>query len=95
MRGQMEIRANSVGIVGWEEGGAGQIDSWLEQAGYRVACFVHPEDQEPNVDVEAAQSTRESKLFSYPKHDSFKRNGISYFKVFVLSFCSIWEGTPR
>ena len=28
-------------FVGWEEGGAGQIDSWLEQgSSYKIACFV-------------------------------------------------------
>ena len=34
--------------------------------------------------------------YNHRKDDNaFGSFGISYFKVFVLSFCSIWEGTPR
>ena len=42
---ELKVRDNSVAIVGWEEGVAGQIHSWLEKIGvHHIACFVNPSD---------------------------------------------------
>jgi serine O-acetyltransferase len=67
------VKANSIAIIGWEEGTAGQIHSWLEKQGqYHIACFVHISDDVPDIDVEAEKKKRDSQLFNYPTKTSFK-----------------------
>lgn len=66
------VGPNSIAIVDWEEGGAGQVDSWIAQTGYEVACFVNAGESPPQVDVTKDQLTRETRFFSYPSRDSFK-----------------------
>lgn len=67
------VKPFSIAIIGWEEGSAGQIDSWLHKASpYEVACFVNPVEDPPTIDIEAAMAKRVSRLFSYPKPASFK-----------------------
>jgi serine O-acetyltransferase len=64
---------NAVAIVGWEEGGAGQIASWLEKASsHRIACFVHPGDEAMRIDIPAEAAKRDSRLFEFPLPDSFR-----------------------
>ena len=58
-----------VAIIGWQEGNAGQISSWLEkQDEYSIACFVHTEDTPPIVD----RIPRDVAQFDYPTNTSFK-----------------------
>ena len=65
----IEVRGNSVALVGWHEGSAGQVHSWLERcSGLHVACFVHPEDHLPGIDP----VKREVSQFSYPENGTFK-----------------------
>ncbi|MBF0157031.1 MAG: acetyltransferase [Magnetococcales bacterium] len=64
--------ADALAIVDWQEGGAGQVHSWIEAQGYRVACFVHADDTPPVVDVAAARKSREAKIFDYPLPGSYK-----------------------
>jgi len=60
-----------VAIVGWHEGMAGQIHSWLEKAtDYHIACFVNPVDE--HVDIDPSRIHRDATQFSYPTKDSFK-----------------------
>jgi len=67
----IKVQDNSVAIVGWHDGGAGQIDSWLEKAhDYHVACFVNPTDEPLQIDGNKIQ--RDSKVFSYPTENTFK-----------------------
>jgi acetyltransferase-like isoleucine patch superfamily enzyme len=68
----IEVKPNSIAIVDWYEGSAGQVDSWIGELGYHVACFVNPTPTPPNVDIAKDKLTRESKLFSYPINNSFK-----------------------
>ena len=43
MQYKVKVQDNSVAIIGWEEGTAGQVHSWIEQDGkYHIACFVNP-----------------------------------------------------
>lgn len=57
-------------IVGWHEGAAGQIHSWIEEVtGYQVACFINPS----NSPVEIINPpVRPASQFDYPQPDSFK-----------------------
>jgi len=60
-----------IAFVGWEDGTAGQVDSWIASCGYEVACFVHPEDEPPRIDAVAARN-RPAKIFDFPADGSFK-----------------------
>lgn len=67
----IKVQKNSVAIVGWEDGAAGQIHEWLEEAhGYSIACFVNPADQPLGIDPDRIQ--RDARQFSYPTKDRFK-----------------------
>ena len=67
-----DIRENSIAIVAWDEGTAGQIHSWIEDTGYHVACFVNPDDTPPNVDIAYERPRREAKQFDFPSNGTFK-----------------------
>ncbi len=58
----------SIAIIGWEEGTAGQVDSWLGSIGYSVDLFIHPSDDPPQVQ----KIIRAVKYFDYPEENSFK-----------------------
>lgn len=67
----IKVQENSLAIVGWHDGGAGQIHAWLEKSGgYRVACFVNPSDEPLNIDP--SKIKRDAKVFSYPTENTFK-----------------------
>ena len=69
---EITVHDNSVGIVGWEEGQAGRIDSWLEKSGnYHIACFVNDNDKPLNIDPK--NIFRKASQFSYPTCNSFKK----------------------
>lgn len=62
--------SNQVAFIGWHEGSAGQIHSWFEQSSsYKVACFVHTEDEEPSI----IKIPRSVSQFSYPENSTFKK----------------------
>lgn len=67
------IQDNSIAIIGWDEGGAGQVHSWLEKEGrYHIACFVNVSDKPVDVDIETERRKRPAKQFDFPGRDSFK-----------------------
>ena len=67
----IEVLENSLAIIGWEEGTAGQIHSWLEETSeYHIACFINPSDQPLNINVGGIH--RDATQFSYPTKDGFK-----------------------
>ena len=71
MKPKIKVQKNSVAIVGWHDGGAGQIQAWLDKGGtYQVVCFVNPADEPLNIDFSKIQ--RDAKVFSYPTKNFFK-----------------------
>lgn len=70
---EIVVRPNSVAILGYQDGSAGQVETWFEQAtGMHLACFVHPEDKPPDVDAAAENRRRVSQRTNFPARDSFK-----------------------
>jgi len=68
---EIEVFSNSIAIVGWHDGGAGQIHSWFQKSGeYQIACFVNPNDEPLNIDP--SKIDRDAEQFSYPNENSFK-----------------------
>ena len=67
-----DVRENSIAIVAWDEGTAGQIHSWIGDIGYHVACFVNVADCPPNVNVAYERPRREAKQFDFPMGNTFK-----------------------
>lgn len=69
----IEVRPDSLALVDWEEGSAGQVQAWLEAEGLaHVACFVHADDQPPAVDPVAARKGRHASQFDVPTETHFK-----------------------
>lgn len=70
---RIEVRPESIALVGFDEGGPGQIHAWAErEVGLHVACFVHPDDVPPAVDVAVERSKRPVQKFDFPMDESFK-----------------------
>ncbi len=70
---EVSVQDNSVAILGFHDGNAGQIESWFEEVtGYRIACFVHEGAEPIVVDVEAENRKRASQRTEFPTVDSFK-----------------------
>ena len=68
----LEIKKNSIAIIGWHDGGAGRIESWFEKThNYHVACFINPSDTPLNINSKLIK--RGSKEFSYPVKNKFKK----------------------
>ena len=75
MLDKISVKENSIAILGYHSGSAGQVESWLEDAtGYHIACFVHNVDSNNwnGVDSELENSRRKSKKMDFPTKDSFK-----------------------
>lgn len=71
MKKKIVVKNNSIAIIGWEEGGAGQIHTWIEKANNcHISCFVNTDDEPVNIDP--SKIDRDVSQFSYPKKDSFK-----------------------
>jgi len=69
----IKVNSQSVAIVGWEEGGAGQISSWLESSSdYNIACFVNPVSEIKYVNVAKENAKKDSRFFEYPLEKTFK-----------------------
>ena len=67
----IEVFSNSIAIIGWHDGGAGQIHSWFQKSGeYHVACFVNPIDEQLNINI--PKINRDVSQFSYPEGEKFK-----------------------
>jgi len=73
MESRITVRPNSVAVLGFHEGNAGQTETWFEEAtGYHIACFVHEAADPLEIDVEAENKKRVSQRMEYPTRDSFK-----------------------
>jgi len=59
-----------LGIVGWHDGGAGQIHSWFEKnSNIQIICFFSP-DRSP---LEFKKTSRHVQKFSYPENGQLKK----------------------
>ena len=69
----ISVQANTIALVGYEEGSAGQVHAWIEKAtSCSVGCFVNIDAEPPEIDPEKERTNRDSRLFEYPTRDSFK-----------------------
>ena len=60
-------------IVGWEEGHAGQIHSWIEELlNVVVVAFIHDEDEMPAPDRATVMHGRAASQFDFPQGGRFK-----------------------
>lgn len=67
------VKNESVAIIGWEEGGAGFIDSWLEkETNYHISCFINVSNKLISIDASEERYRRDVSQFAYPTRDSFK-----------------------
>lgn len=73
MNSKIKVTKNSVAILGFHDGSAGQVETWFEEVtGYHIACFVHEADEPLNIDAAAENKKRVTKRQEYPINDSFK-----------------------
>ena len=64
---------NSVAVLGFHDGSAGQIDTWFERAtGLQIVCFVYEGDQPLMIDAAAENRKRVSQRTEFPTKDSFR-----------------------
>jgi sugar O-acyltransferase (sialic acid O-acetyltransferase NeuD family) len=62
---------HKIAIIGWHEGAAGQIHTWLEDTGnFEISCFINPSDEPIEIDINKNQ--RDVSQFAYPTSTSFK-----------------------
>ena len=73
MTHNVTVKSNSVAVLGFHEGNAGQTETWFEEAtGYHIACFVHEAAKPLEIDVESENQKRVSQRMEYPTSESFK-----------------------
>ena len=66
------VQSNSVAVLGFHDGSAGQVAAWFEKAsGCHIACFVHESAEPLRVDAEAENRKRVSQRTEFPKPDAF------------------------
>ncbi|MBU1932045.1 acetyltransferase [Patescibacteria group bacterium] len=70
---KFNVRSNSVAVLGFHDGNAGQIETWFEEVtGYHIACFVHEADRPLEIDAVAENKKRVSQRTEFPAHGAFK-----------------------
>ena len=71
--GTIEVRPNSVAVLGFHDGSAGQIEAWFESVtGYHIACFVNEAPEPLVIDTVLENRKRVSQRMEFPTRDSFK-----------------------
>ena len=69
----MSSSKDSVAIVGFYDGSAGQVESWFERTtGLKIACFVIDSSSFTDVDIEEENKKRVCKTTDFPQRDIFK-----------------------
>lgn len=72
MASNIKVKNNSIAIIGWHEGSAGRIETWVEKThNFHIACFVNTSDKP--IKFVSNKLKRDSKQFSYPTSKSFKK----------------------
>ena len=73
MERTVTIQPNSVAVLGFYDGKAGQISTWFEDVtGYHIACFVHEAAEPFEVNIEIENKKRVFQRTEFPKRNSFK-----------------------
>jgi len=54
-------------VVGWDEGGAGQISGWIQND---IEIYIHPYDEKPKIDYKQVYN-RPVKKFDFPKDNIY------------------------
>lgn len=69
----MKADPRSVAILGFQDGSAGQVETWFEEVtGLRIACFVHQAASPLILNVAEENQRRVSQTLDYPTPNSFK-----------------------
>jgi sugar O-acyltransferase (sialic acid O-acetyltransferase NeuD family) len=69
---EIEVFDNSVAVIGFHDGLAGQVETWFEKySGYHIACFIH-EAESLFVNIEEENRKRVSQRMDYPQNSTFK-----------------------
>ena len=69
----IEVGPNSIAVLGFHDGSAGQIETWFEGVtGLHIACFIHESEEPFSVDIEAENKKRTSQRTSFPANGTFK-----------------------
>lgn len=70
---KLNVRSNSVAVLGFHDGSAGQVATWFEEVtGCHIACFVHEADRPLEIDVVAENKKRVSQRTEFPARATFK-----------------------
>lgn len=69
---KINVLDNSVAVIGFHDGLAGQVETWFEKCtGYHIACFIHEADS-LYVNIEEENSKRVSQRMDFPINNTFK-----------------------
>ncbi len=63
------MKQKKIAIVGWHEGGGGQLHALLTESGHIVTCFINDQDKPPHI---IKPPVRPVKNFDYPTKTTFK-----------------------
>jgi len=67
------VKSNSVAVLGFHDGSAGQIASWYEKVtNCEIVCYVHESNMPIEIDIEAENKKRISQRTEFPTNNSFK-----------------------
>ena len=67
------VKANSVAVLGYHDGSAGQIASWFEEVtNYEIVCYVHESNMPIEIDIEEENKKRISQRTEFPQNNAFK-----------------------
>jgi serine O-acetyltransferase len=70
---RITVQHNSVAILGYHDGSAGQVATWFEEVtDYHISCFVNEAAEPLDIDAAAEDRKRATRFFEYPGLDSFK-----------------------
>jgi serine O-acetyltransferase len=73
MKARPKAKSKDVAVLGFQDGAAGQVETWFEEVtGFRIACFVHEAVKPLRIDPLAENKKRVSHRVEFPTPESFK-----------------------
>ena len=70
---KVRMNKDNLAIVGWEEGVAGLVHSFIEtNSNFKVKLFIHPFSEDLELKEEEVMVNRVVKNYSFPQHGRFK-----------------------